>query len=86
MVGDATVVLHVTPSFAPNDASKVTKIWLLAVTALVFTTSVVAPARTDTLPAAAEPHAAGDKVVVQSSDVAYALALISPVHCDPLES
>jgi hypothetical protein len=54
------VVLHVTPSFVPRDESNVRSTWLLAVIAVVLTTSVVAEAATVTLPADAEAHAAGD--------------------------
>jgi len=52
-------VLHVTPSFVPKDESSVSKIWLLAVTADVFTTTDVAEAPITKEPAAAEPQTAG---------------------------
>ena len=56
-----SVVLHVTPSFVPNDSSTVKIIWLFAVTALVFTTSVgLVPVGNATLPDGAEEQTAGD--------------------------
>ena len=54
------VVLQVTLSFAPRLESKVSWIWLLAVTAVVCTTTVVAPAATTTDPAAADPQTPGE--------------------------
>jgi hypothetical protein len=41
MNGATKVVLQVTPSFDPNDESKVTRIWLFAVTAVVSTVMLV---------------------------------------------
>lgn len=55
-VGCAIVVVQVTPSLAPKLESKVSRIWLFAVTRVVATTTVVAAAATDTLPAAAAAH------------------------------
>src|SRR5271157_2316365 len=52
-------VLQVTLSFDPRDESSVSKIWLLAVIAVVFTTTEVAEAAITTDPAVAEPHTAG---------------------------
>jgi hypothetical protein len=52
-------VLHVTPSFVPKDESSVSKIWLLAVTAVVSTTTEVVDAPITKEPAAAEPQMAG---------------------------
>jgi hypothetical protein len=52
-------VLQVTPSFVPRLESSVSKIWLLAVTAVVSTTTEVAEAAITTDPAVAEPHTAG---------------------------
>jgi hypothetical protein len=63
----ATVELHVTPSFVPSVSSVITKIWLLAVTAVVFTTMELDTAFVGSaaLPAAADPHTAGDAELEQ---------------------
>ena len=60
-------VLHVTPSRPPVLLSFVSKIVLLAVTAVVFTTRVSEPAPVGiaTDPAAAEPQTAGEAPEVQ---------------------
>jgi hypothetical protein len=50
------VVLHVTLSFVPKLESSVTKIWELAVTAVVATVTVVAAAAMLTEPAGAAEH------------------------------
>jgi hypothetical protein len=52
-------VLQVTFSFDPKDESSVSKIWLLAVTAVVCTITEVVFAAITKEPAAAEPHTAG---------------------------
>jgi hypothetical protein len=67
------VVLQVTPSLVPSESSFVSMIWLLAVTAEVFTVTVVAPAAITTEPAAADPHAAGAAEDEQFVCVAYKL-------------
>lgn len=59
-VGCCGVVLQVTPSLVPSDESKVICIWLFAVTAVVSTTTLLALAAIETLPAEAEAHTAGD--------------------------
>lgn len=64
-VGICAVVLQVTPSFVPSEESKVTRIWLFAVTAVVSTTTLLAAAAMFTEPEAAEPHTAGDAEDVQ---------------------
>jgi hypothetical protein len=67
MVGGAVagVTLQVTESFVPRLESSCTKIWLLAVTAVVLTVTVVPAAATSTLPAAADAHTAGAAEDVQ---------------------
>ena len=68
---DASVELQVIPNLVPNVSSDCTKIWLLAVTAVVFTTRVAfVPVGTATLPAAADPHTAGDALLEQFDAVA----------------
>ena len=57
--------LQVTPRCAPREESSITKIWLLAVTAVVFTVSVVAPVLIATEPAGDEPQTAGVATEVQ---------------------
>src|SRR6266403_1089183 len=61
----ASVELHVTLNLVPRVSSGKTRIWLLAVTAVVFTVTVVAPAAMTTLPACADPHIAGDAALEQ---------------------
>src|SRR5215472_11345623 len=68
------VVLQVTPSLVPSESSFCSKMMLFAVTAVVFTVTVVAPAAITTLPAAAEPHTAGAAEEEQFVPVAYKLA------------
>jgi hypothetical protein len=51
--------LQVTLSFVPRDESSVSKIWLLAVNAVVSTTTEVVDAAITKEPAAAEPQTAG---------------------------
>jgi hypothetical protein len=70
----ATVELQVIPSFVPRVSSVMTKIWLLAVMAEVFTwieleTAFVGNA---TLPAALDPHTAGEALEEQFVVVEYA--------------
>ena len=65
-----STVLHVTLNFVPSEESNVKIIWLLSVTAVESTTTVVAEAATTTLPAAAEPHTAGDAALEQFVAVA----------------
>ena len=61
-----SVVLQVTLSFVPKLSSTVKLIWLFAVTALVFTTSVgFVPVGSATLPAAADAHTAGEAELEQ---------------------
>jgi hypothetical protein len=52
-------VSQVTDSFVPRESSRVRSIWLLAVTAVVLTWTVVAAAAMTTEPAAAAAHTAG---------------------------
>src|SRR4051812_46088039 len=59
------VVLHGIPSLVPRDESSVIKIWLVAVTAVVFPTIVLPPVGIATLPAGAEPHTLGEVVELQ---------------------
>ena len=59
------VVLQVMPSRVPRDESSVTNIWLLAVTAVVFTTRVEPPVDIATLPADAALQTAGDAEELQ---------------------
>lgn len=63
----ATVELHVTPSLVPSVSSVVTNIWLLAVIAVVFTTTELDTALVGraTLPAAAAAQTAGDAELEQ---------------------
>jgi hypothetical protein len=75
--GCCAAVLQVTPSLLPSELSKVTAISLLAVTALVFTTTLDDDAAIDTLPAAADPHTAGYAAELQFVAVAY-LELVNP--------
>ena len=56
IVGKATVELHVPCA----EESNITMILEFDVTAVVLTTTSVAPAATTTVPDAALPHAAGD--------------------------
>jgi hypothetical protein len=58
IVGSTGSVSHVTASLAPNPESNVIRIWLLAVTAVVLTTTLDASASITTDPAAADPQAA----------------------------
>jgi hypothetical protein len=66
-------VLQVTPSFVPSESSSIAMMTLLAVTAVVLTVTVVAPAAITKLPAAADPHTAGDAEDAQFVCVAYKL-------------
>ena len=66
LVAPSDVVLQVTESRAPSESSSRMKTWLFAVTAVVFTCTVVAPAAITTLPAMAEAHAAGDALDAQT--------------------
>lgn len=59
------VVLQVMPSRVPRDESSVTNIWLLTVTAVVFTTRVEPPVAMATLPADAALQTAGDAEELQ---------------------
>jgi hypothetical protein len=61
MVGGAVagVTLQVTDSFVPKLESSCKNIWLLAVTDVVLTVTVVPDAATTTLPADEEPQTAG---------------------------
>src|ERR1700734_4281111 len=74
----ATVELHVTPNFVLSVSSDWTKIWLLAVTAVVFTTIELETALVGSaaLPAAAEPQTAGDAELEQLVAVFTVLAVI----------
>jgi hypothetical protein len=67
------VVLQVTLNFVPSDESNVKLIWLLAVTEVVSTTTVVALAATTTLPALAEVHTAGAADEEQLVPLVYCL-------------
>jgi len=53
------VVLQVTPSRFPIEESNVTAMLLLAVTAVVSTTTLVCPAAITTAPSGAAAHSAG---------------------------
>ena len=64
-VGVTFDVLQVTLSAVPSVVSSCTNISLLAVTAVVSTTTVDALAATTTMPAAADPQAAGDAALWQ---------------------
>lgn len=81
----ATVELQVTASFVPRVSSVVTRIWLLAVTAVVLTTIELETAfvGSATLPAAADPQTAGDAELEQFEAV---LALSKGDNIDPLLS
>jgi hypothetical protein len=59
--------LHVTDNFVPSVSSGKTKIWLFAVTAVVFTTNetLVVPIGIARLPAAAAPQIAGEAELEQ---------------------
>lgn len=61
----ARVELHVTNNLVPSVSSAANVIWLLAVTAVVLTVTVVPAAAMTTLPAAAEPHTAGAALLLQ---------------------
>ena len=84
MVGGAVaaVALQVTESFVPRLASSCTKIWLLAVTAEVLTTTVVPEAATTTLPAGAAAQTAGAAEDVQFVAVraVFATTTTPPLH------
>ena len=60
----ASVLLHVTPPIV-SESSEVRVIRLLAVTAVVFTTTVVASRAITTAPAADDPQTAGDAALAQ---------------------
>jgi len=68
-VGCTGVVLQVTDSLVPSEESKVNWIWLLAVTAVVLTCTVVAAAATTTLPEAAAAQTAGEALEEQFAKV-----------------
>jgi hypothetical protein len=76
-------VLQVTPNRVPRELSSSTRISLLAVTAEVFTTIVVAGLAIATAPAEAELHTAGE------ADEAQLVAVLMPVAIlsvpEPLE-
>ena len=72
-------VLQVTLSFVPKDESSVSKIWLLAVTAVVLTVTEVADAAITTEPVAADVHTAGLVEDEQFVAVEYSAGLICPV-------
>jgi len=65
----AVVVLQVTDSLVPRLLSSITKIWLLAVTAVVLTCTVVAAAATTTEPEGALPQTAGEAELEQLEPV-----------------
>lgn len=60
LICDGTVVLHVTPSFVPSEESSVIIICEFAVTAEVFTTTLVVDAAMTKDPTTADPHTAGE--------------------------
>lgn len=64
-VGCSMVVLQVTLNAVPSEESKVNSISLVAVTAVVLTTSVVPAAGTATSPAEADEQTAGDALLAQ---------------------
>jgi hypothetical protein len=64
-VGCCAVVLHVTLNLVPKEELKVREISLLAVTAVVSTTTEDDPAAIATAPAAADPQTAGDALDLQ---------------------
>ena len=63
------VLLQETPSLAPNEESSMIKIWLFAVTAVVFTVALVDPTPSTKLPAGAESHFAGEATELQFDNV-----------------
>ena len=71
--------MHVTPNFEPSEESKLSRIWLLAVTAVVSTVTEVEPDGTATLPAAAEPQAAGEALELQFVPVPSVAGARAPV-------
>ena len=66
-----SVLLHVTPRALLRLESGVKNIWLLAVTALVFTVTVVAPVAMLMNPAAEFPQIAGERLEAQNELVSY---------------
>lgn len=74
----ATTVLQVTLNFVPREVSGCTIIWLFAVTAVVFTVTVVAVAAMVKDPADAEPQTAGDADDEQLVAVSYETAVAAP--------
>jgi len=64
-----TALLHETPSLVPSEESSMIKIWLLAVTALVFTLTAVDPTPSTKLPAGAKSHFAGEATELQFDNV-----------------
>ena len=84
----ATVELQVTPSFVPSVSSVVNKIWLLAVTAVVFTTMELETAFVGraTLPAAAAPQIAGEAELEQLPVVVIFGAVTVPVNVGEADS
>ena len=78
-VGWLIAVLQVTLSSVPSDESNVKCIWLFAVTAVVLTTTVVAPAATTTDPEAADAQTAGDAELEQFVAVFIVVSVGAPV-------
>ena len=63
------VLLQETRSLDPSDESSMIRIWLFAVTAVVFTVAVVDPTSRIKLPAGAESHFAGEASELQFDNV-----------------
>lgn len=63
------MLLQVTRSLVPSELSNVTMIWLLAVTSVVSTTTLEESGAITTLPAAADPQAAGEALELQFDNV-----------------
>ena len=69
------VVLQVMPSRVPRDESSVTNIWLLAVTAVVFTTRVEPPVDIATL------HDAALQTAGDAEELQFAVVEAFPRYC-----
>lgn len=75
---EAPALLHVTLNLVPKLSSKVTKIWLSAPTAVVFTATVVTPAAITTAPATFAPQTAGEADEEQLVAVLYDADVVRP--------
>jgi len=63
------VLLQETRSLPPKEESSMIRIWLFAVTAVVFTVAVIDPMPITKLPAGAESHLAGEAFELQFDNV-----------------